>query len=89
VSFKKASSLKLTRNSRVKLSLAVITSHKSMRAGIPTFQKSVKRPHRIYKHQDIAPILDYLSQAELPREAIAKLNEDSGISQSDNEKAAC
>jgi hypothetical protein len=60
-----------------------------MRAGIPTFQKIVKRTHRIYKHQDIAPILDYLSQAEPPRGAIAKLNEDTGIPQSDNEKAAC
>jgi hypothetical protein len=60
-----------------------------MRAGISTFQKIVKRPHRIYKHQDIAPILDYFSQAELHRGAIAKPNEDTGIPQSDNEKAAC
>jgi hypothetical protein len=55
----------------------------------PTFQKIVKRPHRIYKHQDIAPIFDYLSQAELPRAAIAKLNENMGIPQSGNEEAAC
>jgi hypothetical protein len=37
-----------------------------MRAGIPTFRKIVKRMHRIYKHKEIAPIFNYLSQAELP-----------------------
>jgi hypothetical protein len=37
-----------------------------MRDRIPTFRKIVKRPHCIYKHKEIAPILDYLSQAELP-----------------------
>jgi hypothetical protein len=37
-----------------------------MKARIPTFHMIVKRTHRICKHKEIAPILDYLSQAELP-----------------------
>jgi hypothetical protein len=61
------------------LPLAVIISHISIRAGIPTFQKIVKRPHRIYKQKEIGPILDYFSQAELLRAAIAKLHQDAGI----------
>jgi hypothetical protein len=59
-----------------------------MRAGIPTFQKIVKRQHRIYKHKESAPILGYLCQAELLRAAIAKLHDDTGIPHSDDEKGA-
>jgi hypothetical protein len=55
---KRRSHRKLTRNSRVKLSVAVITSHSSMRARIPTFKKIVKRPHPISNNKEIAPILD-------------------------------
>jgi hypothetical protein len=53
-----------------------------MRAGIPTFRKFAKRRHRIYKHKEIASILDYLSKAELTRGAIAKLHKDTGIPES-------
>jgi hypothetical protein len=37
-----------------------------MTVGTPTFRKIAKRRHHTYKHKEIALILDYLGQAELP-----------------------
>jgi hypothetical protein len=46
---------------------------------VPVFKKIVKRPHRIYNHGEIAPILDYLSKPPLPLGAISKISGDTGI----------
>jgi hypothetical protein len=50
-----------------------------MSAEIPIFGKIVKREYRIDKRKEIAPILNDLSQAELPRGAIVKVYPDTGI----------
>jgi hypothetical protein len=46
---------------------------------IPTFKRVVKRPHRIYPHDEVGPILDYLRLPVLERGAIAKIARDTGI----------
>jgi hypothetical protein len=45
----------------------------------PTFDRIVKRAHRIYKWREISPILDFLSSPVLPRGAITKVSSDTGI----------
>jgi hypothetical protein len=50
-----------------------------MSAEIPIFGKIVKRVHRIYKCKEIAPILNYLNQTELPRGASARIHHNTGI----------
>jgi hypothetical protein len=47
-----------------------------------TLGKIVKRTHRIYKLKELTPILDYLGQADLLRGAIAKIHQDTAISES-------
>jgi hypothetical protein len=46
---------------------------------VSIFGKIVNRAHRIYKPKEIASILDYLSQAEFPRGAIAKVHHNISI----------
>jgi hypothetical protein len=50
-----------------------------MSAEVPIFGKIGKHTHRTNKRKEIAPTLNYLSQAELPRGAIAKVHHDTGI----------
>jgi hypothetical protein len=46
---------------------------------VPRFKKIVKRPHRIYCHEDIDDILIYLSNPLLPLGALAQISRDTGI----------
>jgi hypothetical protein len=46
---------------------------------IPTFQRVIKRPHRVYTHKEIDDVLNYLTQPELPRGAIPQISRDTGI----------
>jgi hypothetical protein len=46
---------------------------------IPTFQRVVKRPHRVYTHKGIDHVLNYLTQPEFPRGAIPQVSRDTGI----------
>jgi hypothetical protein len=50
----------------------------SISGQIPIVSNIVKRANRIYKRKEIAPILNYLSQAQLPRCAIAKVHHGTG-----------
>jgi hypothetical protein len=51
----------------------------SMSGEIPIFSKVVKRARRIYKHKELMPILNCLSQAEIPRGEVAAVHHDTGI----------
>jgi hypothetical protein len=46
---------------------------------IPTFKRVVKRPHHIYKREEVEDILAYLSTSSLERGAIDKISRDTGI----------
>jgi hypothetical protein len=46
---------------------------------IPTFRRVVKRQHHICYHSEIDDILEYLSEPNLERGAIAKISRDMGI----------
>jgi hypothetical protein len=46
---------------------------------IPTFQRVIKRPHRVYPHKEIDEVLNCLTQPELPRGAIPQMSRDTGI----------
>jgi hypothetical protein len=46
---------------------------------IPSFPRLVKRDHRVYDNDTIAPILDYLSQEVLPWGYLPKISKDTGI----------
>jgi hypothetical protein len=50
-----------------------------MSTEISIFGKIVKPARWIYKRKEMALILNYLSQAELPRGAIAKVHHGTGI----------
>jgi hypothetical protein len=46
---------------------------------IPTFQRVIKRPHRVYTHKEIDDVLNSLTQPELPRGAIPQISRDTGM----------
>jgi hypothetical protein len=46
---------------------------------IPTFKRVVKRPHHIYKREEVEDILIYLSSPSLERRAIAEISRVTGI----------
>jgi hypothetical protein len=41
---------------------------------IPTFQRVIKRPHRVDTHKEIDDVLNYLTQRKLPRGAIPQIS---------------
>jgi hypothetical protein len=49
------------------------------RSMIAASQRAIKRSHHIYNHREIDDVLEYLSQPEPPRGAIAEISRDTGI----------
>jgi hypothetical protein len=43
---------------------------------IPTFQRVIKRPHRVDTHKEIDDVLNSLTLPELPRGAIPQISRD-------------
>jgi hypothetical protein len=47
---------------------------------IPGWNRVIKCAHHMDAHREIDNVLEYLSQPELPRGAIAQISRDTGIS---------